>query len=144
MTSVNTKYFDQGNIHDCCNELYRSEVKGKVYRLLYTLYKNSRIRVRTSVGVSESEETGPCLTRGSVEGAVQSALNIDNGVKDFFHVEPNEPKNNNDPVDDPKFGHVVIILAFFKMISLVLLCQQKLPKQETIKWKDQLIPNLYC
>ena len=80
-----SKYFDRENIYDCCNELYRSQVKGKVYRLLYTLNKNSRIRVRTPVGESTSVEVGPCLTQGSVEGAVVSAVNLDKGVQDFFH-----------------------------------------------------------
>ena len=72
-----SKYFDRENIYDCCNELYRSQVKGKVYMLLYTLNKNSRIRVKTPVGESSSAETGPCLTQGSVEGAVVSVVNLE-------------------------------------------------------------------
>ena len=29
------KYFDSESIFDCCYEVYKSNVKGKVYRLLY-------------------------------------------------------------------------------------------------------------
>ena len=112
-----SKYFDRENIYDCCNELYRSQVRGKVYRLLFSLNKNSKIRVRTPVGDSQSAETGPCLTQGSVEGAVWSAVNLDNGVKDFFHGEPenNEPESDSaEIIEDVKYGEVEIKPLLFQ------------------------------
>ena len=44
-----SKYFDSESLLDCCSEVYRNKVKGKVYRLLFQLNKNVRIRVKTSV-----------------------------------------------------------------------------------------------
>ena len=50
------KYFDRESTVDCFYEVYKNEIKGKVYRMLYLLNKNVRIQVRTPVGVSQSVE----------------------------------------------------------------------------------------
>ena len=44
------KFFDRESAADVHYRMYKSNVKGKVYRLLYLLNKNIRIRVRTAVG----------------------------------------------------------------------------------------------
>ena len=54
-------FFDTENLFDCMNELYRSEVKGKTYRLMFQMNKKAYIKVKTPVGVSQSKETGPCF-----------------------------------------------------------------------------------
>ena len=65
-------------------------MKGKAYRLLFNLNKNTRIRVKTPVGVSQAAETGPLVSQGSVEGAVISAVNLDRGIREYFHEEQDE------------------------------------------------------
>ena len=53
------KMFDSESLYDCMNEVYKCSVKGKVYRLIYEMNKSIRIKVKTSVGLSPLEETGP-------------------------------------------------------------------------------------
>lgn len=72
------------------NELHKNGITGKLYRLLYTMNENVRIKVHTPVGPTEQADTGETLGQGSVEGAVASAVNIDNGVHDFFKNSENE------------------------------------------------------
>ena len=79
------KFFDRENLRDCLGEVYRNNVKGKLYRLLFLMNKSSGIRVKTPVGISEERRTGECVGQGSLDGALVSAVNIDNGVNDFFH-----------------------------------------------------------
>ena len=67
------------------NELYRNKVKGKLYRLLYTMNKNTRIMIQTPVGLTEERDTGEGVGQGTLEGALISAVNLDNGVNDMFH-----------------------------------------------------------
>ena len=38
---------------DCLNEVYKSNVRGKLYKLTYELNKNTRIKIRTAVGDSD-------------------------------------------------------------------------------------------
>lgn len=78
------KFFDRESLFDCMNELYKNNLKGKLYRLIYELNKNVRIQVQTAVGLTEEKDTGPSVAQGSVEGALISAVTPDNGVKDFF------------------------------------------------------------
>ena len=44
------KFFDSENLIDCMSEMYKSNVKGKIYRLLYKMNQNIRISVKTPVG----------------------------------------------------------------------------------------------
>ena len=80
-----SKFFDRENLIDCMNELYKCGVKGKLYRLLYALNKNTRICVQTPVGVTEEEDIGEGVGQGTLEGAIVSAVNLDKGVNEFFH-----------------------------------------------------------
>ena len=91
------KYFDSESVFDCFSELYRSQIKGRVYRLLYNLNKRSKVRVITSVGESQWAETDPLLTQGSIEAAVCSAVNLDSGVRDKFH---DKDADNNEEDDE--------------------------------------------
>ena len=79
-----SKFFDRESLTDCMNEIYKNEIKGKLYRLLYEMNKNTRISVHTPVGVTGEEDTGEGLGQGTLEGAIVSAVNLDNGVNDFF------------------------------------------------------------
>ena len=79
-----SKFFDRENLRDVMNELYNLGIKGKIYRLIYQLNKNSVIAVKTPVGVTEECETGEGVAQGSVEGASISAASLGAGVMDMF------------------------------------------------------------
>ena len=80
------------NIFDGLQELYKSEVKGKVYRLIYQLNKNLKIKVQTPVGTTSSEDTGPTVGQGNVDAGVISSVNLDNGINDTFVSSDGELK----------------------------------------------------
>ena len=80
-----SKFFDRESLSDCLNELYKSNVKGKLYRLLYMMNKNTRISVQTPVGITEECDTGEGVGQGTLEGALVSAVNLDSGVNGYFH-----------------------------------------------------------
>ena len=85
-----SKYFDKENLKDCMGELYTKGVKGKLYRIIYQLNKETEVRVKTSVGVSESTEVGEGLGQGTNEGAVISTVNLDGGISDNFKDSDSE------------------------------------------------------
>ena len=49
-----SKYFDRESLTDGLNELYKNKIRGKLYKLLYELNKDTRIRVRTRAGTFKS------------------------------------------------------------------------------------------
>ena len=53
------KYFDRESIFDCQYEVYKSAVRGKMYRLMFLMNENTRIKVRTPVGLTDSDDVGP-------------------------------------------------------------------------------------
>ena len=57
---------------------------------MYIMNKNTCIRVQTPVGMSDSRDTGEGLGQGTVEGAIASSINLDNGVRDFFSDSEDE------------------------------------------------------
>ena len=59
-------------------------MKGKLYRLLFKMNKNTKISVQTPVGLTEEVDTGEGVGQGTLEGAIVSAVSLDNGVDDFF------------------------------------------------------------
>ena len=62
-----------------------NEVRGKLYRLLFEMNENTKISVLTPVGMTEEKDTGEGVGQGTLEGALVSAVNLDNGVNDFFY-----------------------------------------------------------
>ena len=73
--------FDKEALSDCMNELYKSDVKGKLYKLVYELNKDRRVKVRTAVGDSRELEVNESLGQGTSEGAIVSTNSISNGVR---------------------------------------------------------------
>ena len=84
------KYFDSESLIDVMNELHRNKVRGKVYRLLYLMNCNTNIQIQTPVGLTDVRNTGETLGQGTVMGAIASAVNLDNGVQDSFHLSEEE------------------------------------------------------
>ena len=72
------------------NELYKNEVRGKLYRLIFKMNMSTKISVQTPVGLSGERDIGESVGQGTVDGAVISAVNLDNGVTDFFRDSEDE------------------------------------------------------
>ena len=79
-----SKFFDRESLRDGMNSIYNCGVKGKLYRLIYNMNKETKIRFRTAVGQTEEKETGENIGQGTLEGANISAANIDYTVNMFF------------------------------------------------------------
>ena len=84
------KMFDSEDLYDCLNQVYLSEVTGKLYRLLFQMNKNVRLTIQTPVGDTPSANTGPIVTQGGVDGAVMSSVSIGNDVSDAFKEKEDE------------------------------------------------------
>ena len=84
------KYFDSEVLVDAMDNLYKSDVKGKVYRLIYHLNKNNLIKIKTPVGITDGFQTGENVTQGSVGGGLISSINLDIPIRHFFHDSEHE------------------------------------------------------
>ena len=62
-------FFHREMLVDGMDAIYNSGVKGKLYRLLYLMNKNTIIQVKTGVGMTGEEETGENIGQGTGEGA---------------------------------------------------------------------------
>ena len=85
-----SKFFDKEYLPDVMGELYKNNLRGKLYRLVYLMNKNIRISVQTPLGATEEKDTGEGLGQGTIEGAIASAVSLDNGVRDFFKDSKDE------------------------------------------------------
>ena len=85
-----SKFFDRESLRDGMNSIYNCGIQGKLYRLIFTMNKDTKIRVRTAVGETEEKETGENIGQGTLEGAVISAANIDYSMNRFFSVSREE------------------------------------------------------
>ena len=79
------KHFDKESAIDCQYKIYKRKIKGKLYRLIYILNENTRIRVRTPVGISDAANTGPTVGQGSISAAILSANSLDGGIEEYVH-----------------------------------------------------------
>ena len=129
------KYFDSESLIDNLNEMYRAEVKGKLYRLTYEMNKDYRITVWTPVGDSEKKETGETLTQGSIDAGIISSLSLSNGINDFFDKSEHEisyvnlklqPQTYQDDImrlcDDPTSGSLVMGMNTFDNQGTLMTC----------------------
>ena len=78
-----SKFFDREHLRDAMDVLYSRGTRGKLYRLLYELNKNTIVKVKTA-----EEDTGEGLGQGTNEGALISALSIDSTVNEQFQNSP--------------------------------------------------------
>ena len=78
------KMFDKEDIFFCLEKIYDCNVKGKLYRLLYQMNKELKVKVKTPVGLTPSAKSDPSLAQGSVEASIVSSAAIGKGVDDTF------------------------------------------------------------
>ena len=80
------KFFDKESLLDTMYTLKtKADIDNKDYRLWYKLNENTRIRVRTSVGESDSKLIKNSLGQGSFGAALASSINIGCAIQDTFH-----------------------------------------------------------
>ena len=84
------KYFDSEVLIDAMDNLYKSGIKGKLYRLIYEVNKSNLIQIKTPVGVTSKFRTGGNVTQGSVGGGLISSLNLDIPIQSFFKNSEHE------------------------------------------------------
>ena len=75
---------DSEDLYDVMDQVHASQVKGKVYRLLFRLNENMNIRVHTPVGFTQVKETGLTVGLGTVDSAIISSTSIGNSVDVTF------------------------------------------------------------
>ena len=85
-----SKFFDRESLRDGMNSIYHCGIRGKLYRLIYMMNKDTQIRVRTAVGETDEKDTGENIGQGTLEGAVISAANIDYTMTRFFSESKEE------------------------------------------------------
>ena len=59
------KYFDSEVLIDAMDNLYKSGIRGKLYRLIYEVNKNNLIQIKTPVGATSRFRMGGNVTQGS-------------------------------------------------------------------------------
>ena len=70
-------------------------VNGKLYSLIYELNRSNQIRIKTSIGVTDSVEVGPTVAQGSIGGGLISSCNLDYSVNKFFQRSTIEAHYHN-------------------------------------------------
>ena len=98
------KFFDSEVIEDVMAELYRSQVRGKAYRLLFRLNENTNICIKTPVGITNYDNIGSGVTQGGVDAAIISSVSVDNSVVNEFSDSTIDSHSNHILLDciDPK------------------------------------------
>ena len=79
-----SKFFDKERIEDAVLTCLRRGADEKAVRLWYNLNKDTKIQVKTGVGLSEKTEVGAVLGQGTIGGALISQAVLDDGIKDNF------------------------------------------------------------
>ena len=106
-----SKFFDKECLSDVMGEIYKNNVRGKLYRLLYLMNRNTRISVQTPVGMSGEMDTGEGLGQGTIEGAIASSISLDNGVRDYFKNSEDEAHYHGLPLGPLLFQDDVLRLS---------------------------------
>ena len=84
------KFFDRENLIDAMDALHRCKVRGKLYRLIYMLNKDTVIQVKTGVGMTDKAETGETVSQGTPDSGIVSSASIGIGVNEVFSESKDE------------------------------------------------------
>ena len=136
------KFFDSEMLEDVMGEPYKSQVRGKVYRLIYRMNENIRIQVKTPVGMTDSENTGSGVTQGAMDAAIISSVSIDNSVVEEFSDSHTDTTTDHilKKVFNPKdiFHPTIYQDDLGKMCPSVMSAQEANRKMEDIMEKKLL------
>ena len=128
------KYYDSEQLIDC---LYNSSLKGKVYRLMFQMNKKSRIKVKTPVGYTTSQETGALVAQGKPESGILSSVNLDKDVNVTFVSSECEVRYFNLPLSP-----ILYMDDIFRMAESIKAAQEGNNKIEHIVGSKGLELNL--
>ena len=79
------KFFDKEDLTDALYTLNKvAKVDDQSYRIWYKMNQDTRISVKTSVGLSRSANVKDSLGQGSMGAALVSTINIGNAVQETF------------------------------------------------------------
>ena len=79
-----SKFFDKEMIEDAILTSLKRGANTKSCRLWYKLNENTKIRVRTGVGLTQYEDVGAIVGQGTIAGALVSQGVIDEGISANF------------------------------------------------------------
>ena len=96
-------FFDREEIIDVIEALENMKVNKKVLRLWYKLNNNTEIRVKTSVGMTESAQVGALIGQGSGGAAVGSQAMVDMGLRQYLAGSADEFYNGDVRVESAAF-----------------------------------------
>ena len=71
------KAFDKMSLKHVLNDIWRCEIKGKIWRTIYKVNSHSNISIKTAVGNSPEFEIGESLKQGSVLATALAAYHTD-------------------------------------------------------------------
>ena len=77
-------FFDREDILDVMDTLHKVGVNKKAARLFFKLNEGTEIAVKTAGGLAETAFVGDCIGQGTSGGAIVSASNLDEGLKEYF------------------------------------------------------------
>ena len=83
-------FFDRENIVDVPDTLKEIGVDEKAAKLFYKLNEGTEVAVKTARGLSETAVVGDCIGQGTAGGAIVSAANLDQGLKQYFDGSQDE------------------------------------------------------
>ena len=108
--------FDRENIYDCMYELYKREVRGKAYRLIFRMNETIMITVETPVGRTNEANTRSGIGQGTVTASLVSGNNIDGGIEEYFHEksdDKSDKENETKQKDLIVYGNTTIFPMIF-------------------------------
>ena len=76
------KFFDKESLRDAMNTVSKCGVPMNLYRLWFLLNQKTEIEVSTGVGKTDRAKVGELIGQGSSGGALISAANLDDGVRE--------------------------------------------------------------
>ena len=77
------KAFDKMVLKSVLNDLWKANIRGKIWRNIYQINKTARIKIKTDHGLTDEVQIGEILKQGSVLASTIAALHTDN-VNGFF------------------------------------------------------------
>ena len=84
------KFFDKESLRDGMDIIQMSGITGKLYRLWYRLNSRTKIKVKTSVGFSDTAVTNENIGQGTIGGAIVSAASLDDKIQSWFNASEDE------------------------------------------------------
>ena len=83
-----SKFFDKEMVEDAILTCLKRKTNKKATRIWYKLNKDTQIKVRTGVGMSDKAEVGAVVGQGTIGGALVSQAVLDEAV--MAHFTPGE------------------------------------------------------